>query len=544
MIRARAERGQKPYTYILRRQDGTEVARIVSSKEEESFNYNLPGYRIEVRDSTDTAKTSDLDPISERILKRYWKFLSDPGGDLNDSKTLFNLNIPGFNGFAALFPAYRYMGTDSLFNSSIWNTPFDHTKNYSTYECPFDELVCMSYKSGSSIETRRCLKIAVDTKREPWKLSNDGNQYSTSYSTDDIIKRPDGSNHNQVTCQPGFCFPGYYCMSFGADKAINYGVEIIKKFCTRYAPAINDGTILGVGSVYATSGEMETTFTYDENGQSYNPPLRNIGDFNVQMRTKFMQFVQKKYPNISTFNTKYGTSFPSYSIGNWSGDAIANGNSKIKNLYSWFQMTKINDFEELYSTTVRNLGIITRTKFWFIDVGALIDGVVERRNFLFFDRIQRYKQSLIMFKSNNNTEQYNDFVCDMILSGARVGGCIATWEPSPMVDMNLPNGRNQAVTAINKMKTVGVSLSAFPPANAGSVWTSISNDTGLSSFNSVVHVDDLNSNGTLLISSTPLSVALVDANAPESNYRAVQTANPGKRVNIRIVDDIKSFFDS
>jgi hypothetical protein len=553
--------GKKPYTYELR-SGGSVIATRTSSNEEEVFDTTVTSYSYKVTDADGKIVSQDIDTATINVMKRYWKVYSTTYGNAEElvrhvrkAKQIVNGT---FNVAGTPFTSWDYFQEQSDFDNPVWSQRFDHTENrgadpaLSTFAHPFDKVIYTAYKSGNSFETRTGLKIGFNFGRMgkynnnntySYALKEQG--YNFTFPMSDIQRRPDGKPHDGDILYYGFPYVG----SFASDDVLNYGKEILAKFCYRYQPAINDGTIHGINFFLDSSGEAQYPFDYRDfvNGEVAFIG-RGLGDFSDVMRRKFMEFCRANFTtgtdaSTTRLNQKYATNIPAYELQHFNVNLLTNGSVEFRKLFYWFQMEMLSQYETTMQEYAYQKAGLTRSKLWILDVGSIFDPLLTYRKTLNVNRRLSKSSRWIGVKGNNDIQDL-PWVTDQITSAAKACGGIPIYEPSPPTDTVPTQFTVENITpVVNYMKTRGIHLSAFLPSNGEALWTQVVYNTGLDQVNTTSKLDDLDGNGIPITAVVKFKEAVFDEfttgnplTTIRNTYNTVRSANPGKSINIHIDD--------
>lgn len=535
-VYVRVNEGTKPYKYELLNESGVVIeTRNSSVKDEELFSVNSYGYGYKVTDATGKSYMKMIDAVSHRVMNKPVRLRATYYGDVSEQVRAFNAmsSFPGFNMYSGHFHAFQYLGTQAQWDHPRWTQAYDHTAPDQTEfddVNTIDRLIYTAYHSGSSIETRRLLRITFDGGCLDSQISSAG----FTYGTDDLMRTV---NQEVFDARPS---NGYLTRiaSYASDRALMHYKEALRKFCTRYQKAINDGTIAGISFFNTDNGEANYPAHVTLADGS---PMQSFGDYCLPMRTKFVQWCQEKFGTIQTFNSRTGANVSGFSVNEFTPELLKDGPADLQKHYVFFHHWIQAQFEYQAQKYVFEKVPLTRKKFYWLDIAALMNGDAYRmRAYLYNLRLSLGDWWAAVKSNNSNDYGEDEWVVDQINSAARFAGAAAVWEPSPPIQYFTPPG-TLLVNAVNAITNSGIGLSGFYPPNERTLWIDVANATGLASKSYTRKSDDLLNGNVVNCKVMFKSIALegkgdeLGAISLSRAWSAARNANPGKRVAI-IVD--------
>lgn len=556
----RASTGSKPYTFELRTLSGALIDSRTSNRMEEKFTMNGYGFRWKITDSKGDFQEDAIDAVTHELSEKemrmksiyFYSSAKEAMGVIDQV-----LQIPGFNTASINFHSYLFFGNATQFNHSRWTQVYDHTQPNQSFsedqnKNSLDEAIYKAYNTGTNLQNRVQLRIVFSGS-----LRIDEVSQNWGYSVSDLPIRPNGqladsspSNTYEVR------FPSY-----ASQRALDFFKECFKKLCYRYQRAINDGTIRDISFQLNESGESNTSGAYYDDQRKYE---MSVGDYNPLMLKKFADFCVARFNNVETFNQRLKTSVKSLTAADLNSNTLAynanGGNKTLQAFWHWFLMEQHDLFEyEIQKYAYDNVAL-TRSRLFCFDVGSIYNGDMFRmKSFIFRQRLFKNPKRWMTVKSNNSNEGSDtpEYVCDQIITAARLVGAYPCWEPSPAFQYFTVDFLSEAVNACLKY---GVGLSAFsasedakmnpPRPDSVTFWKQVSAKTNLANYTTTFKPDDLDSSGNTIIASLPyLSTALNGIDDHTGDYFVFQAwkkahdANPGKRICILVDDeDVRMLF--
>lgn len=436
--------GTRPYSVTARNFSNNTVhtASVINSDEIEIpdavMNSLVGGIDVQVSDSVGQSASIRYDNATLGIMKQYQIGYCVTNGSPTDHIDGINRSEVNNLTYTTVMFDSDDMLTDAAMTAIENAAPFDHTQPISgTPACRYDAVVRHAYTRTKA----KRLRVMVWAIRDRQKLDDiTGN--TLYYRYQDAAMRQNGSTPITRTASDN---NSSIVISYAASRAITFAKRLTLMFAKRYAAAINDGTIMGLGLAVSKQAEGEQSYQYTYNGDWENGESGyegTQGDFHPEMISKFK------------------TRFPQHNLKSVNEIATSSQTSDLQRDWTWFLGDIIRILEwECIDNIVSNVNI-TRTKFWVADSGSFVDALTPRRKT--YNILERAKHpKVFIVKSNDGPYDNVDYFLDHISSVARAIGGIAIVEPTPPGDVSLPEHLGVVRSELNKAWDRGIHLSIF-----------------------------------------------------------------------------------